>query len=66
VLLGDVIAHESTGSYVYSHKRLTALVGVRDLIVIDTDDAILVADRSRSQEVKAIVDRLKSGKRSEL
>ena len=65
VLLGDVIAHDSTGSYVHSHKRLTALVGVRDLIVIDTDDAILVADKMRAQEVKAIVDRLKSDKRSE-
>jgi mannose-1-phosphate guanylyltransferase/mannose-1-phosphate guanylyltransferase/mannose-6-phosphate isomerase len=66
VLLGDVIAHDSTGSYVHSHRRLTALVGVRDLIVVDTEDALLVADRSRSQDVKAIVDRLKSGKRSEL
>jgi len=65
VLLGDVIAHDSTGSYVRSHKRLTALVGVRDLIVIDTDDAILVADKSRAQDVKAIVDKLKSDKRSE-
>jgi mannose-1-phosphate guanylyltransferase/mannose-6-phosphate isomerase len=65
VLLGDVIAHDSTGSYVHSHKRLTALVGVRDLVVIDTDDAILVADKTRAQEVKAVVDRLKSDKRSE-
>jgi mannose-1-phosphate guanylyltransferase/mannose-6-phosphate isomerase len=65
VLLGDVIAHDSTGSYVRSHHRLTALVGVSDLIVIDTDDAILVADKSRAQEVKAVVDKLKSDKRSE-
>jgi mannose-1-phosphate guanylyltransferase/mannose-6-phosphate isomerase len=65
VFLGDVIAHDSTGSYVHSHRRLTALVGVRDLVVIDTDDAILVADKSRTQEVKAVVDRLKSDKRSE-
>jgi mannose-1-phosphate guanylyltransferase / mannose-6-phosphate isomerase len=65
VLLGDVIAHESSGTYVHSHRRLTALVGVRDLIVIDTDDAILVADKSRAQDVKAVVDRLKSDKRSE-
>lgn len=65
VLLGDVIAHDSTGSYVHSHRRLTALVGVRDLVVIDTDDALLVADKSRAQDVKAIVDRLKSDKRTE-
>jgi mannose-1-phosphate guanylyltransferase / mannose-6-phosphate isomerase len=65
VLLGDVIAHDTTGSYVHSHRRLTALVGVRDLVVIDTDDAILVASKSRAQDVKAVVDRLKSDKRSE-
>jgi mannose-1-phosphate guanylyltransferase/mannose-6-phosphate isomerase len=65
VLLGDVIAHDSTGSYVRSQKRLTALVGVRDLVVIDTDDAILVADKSRAQDVKAVVDKLKSDKRNE-
>jgi len=65
VLIGDVIAHDSTGSYVHSDKQLTALVGVRDLVVIATDDAILVADKSRAQDVKAIVDRLKSDNRSE-
>jgi mannose-1-phosphate guanylyltransferase/mannose-6-phosphate isomerase len=65
VLHGDVIAHDSTGSYVHSEKRLTALVGVHDLVVIATDDAILVADKSRAQDVKAIVDRLKSDNRSE-
>jgi mannose-1-phosphate guanylyltransferase / mannose-6-phosphate isomerase len=65
VLLGDVIAHDSTGSYVHSDGRLIALVGVRDLVVVATDDAILVADKSRAQDVKAIVDRLKSDNRSE-
>jgi mannose-1-phosphate guanylyltransferase/mannose-6-phosphate isomerase len=65
VLLGDVIAHDSTGSYARSSKRLLALVGVRDLVVIDTDDAVLVADRSRAQDVKAVVDRLKTDNRSE-
>ncbi len=65
VLHGDVIVHDATGSYVHSEKRLTALVGVRDLVVIATDDAVLVADKSRAQDVKAIVDRLKSDNRSE-
>ena len=65
VLLGDVVAHDSTGSYVHSHKRLTALVGVKDLVVIDTDDALLIADKSRAQEVKAIVDHLKTANRTE-
>ncbi|HWA03735.1 MAG TPA: mannose-1-phosphate guanylyltransferase/mannose-6-phosphate isomerase [Rhizomicrobium sp.] len=65
VFLGDVIAHDSSGSYVHSHKRLTALVGVRDLVVIDTDDAVLVADKFRAQDVKAIVDRLRTDNRNE-
>ncbi|HVU22449.1 MAG TPA: mannose-1-phosphate guanylyltransferase/mannose-6-phosphate isomerase [Rhizomicrobium sp.] len=65
VLLGDVVAHDSTGSYVHSHKRLTALVGVKDLVVIDTDDALLIADKSRAQDVKAIVDHLKDSNRTE-
>jgi len=65
VLLGDVIAHDSTGSYVHSEKRLTALVGVKDLVVIDTDDALLIADKSRAQDVKAIVDHLKAANRTE-
>lgn len=65
VLLGDVVAHDSTGSYVHSHKRLTALVGVKDLVVIDTDDALLIADKSRAQDVKVIVDHLKNENRTE-
>ena len=65
VFSGDVIAHDSSGSLVHSGKHLTALVGVRDLVVIVTDDALLVADKSRTQDVKAIVDRLKSDGRSE-
>ncbi|HWA90069.1 MAG TPA: mannose-1-phosphate guanylyltransferase/mannose-6-phosphate isomerase [Rhizomicrobium sp.] len=65
VLLGDVIAHDSTGSYVRAGKQLTALVGVRDLVVIATDDAILVADKSRAQDVKHVVDKLKADNRSE-
>jgi mannose-1-phosphate guanylyltransferase/mannose-6-phosphate isomerase len=65
VLHGDVIVHDVTGSYVHSENRLTALVGVRDLVVIATDDAVLVADKARTQDVKAIVDRLKADNRSE-
>jgi mannose-1-phosphate guanylyltransferase/mannose-6-phosphate isomerase len=65
VLLGDVIVHDSTGSYVHAGKQLAALVGVKDLVVIATDDAILVADKGRAQDVKAIVDKLKAGNRTE-
>ena len=65
VLQGDVIAHDAEGSFVRSERGLVALVGTRDLAVIVTRDAVLVADKSKTQDVKAIVDRLKSAKRSE-
>ncbi|MDE2111680.1 MAG: mannose-1-phosphate guanylyltransferase/mannose-6-phosphate isomerase [Alphaproteobacteria bacterium] len=66
VFQGDVVAHDTRGTYVRCEKGLTALVGVRDLVVVATKDAILVADKSRSQDVKAIIDRLKTAGRGEL
>ena len=65
VLQGDVIAQDTRDSFVRSEKDLVALVGVRDLVVVVTKDAVLVADKSRAQDVKCIVDRLKEAKRSE-
>src|SRR5690606_33009748 len=60
---GDVVAVDSRGSYVWS-RRLVALVGVEDLVVVDTDDALLVATKDRVQQVKDVVARLKAGDRS--
>jgi mannose-1-phosphate guanylyltransferase/mannose-6-phosphate isomerase len=65
VLQGDVIVHDSHDSFVRNDKGLTALVGVRDIVVVVTDDAVLVADKRRTQDVKAIVDRLKADNRAE-
>lgn len=65
VLLGDVIAEECHGSYLRSESRLVAAVGVRDLVVVETADAVLVADRNSVQNVKQIVSRLKREQRSE-
>ncbi len=65
VLVGDVVAYDTKGSFVHSEKTLTALIGVRDLVVVATKDAILVSDKNRTQDVKAIVDRLKAADRSE-
>jgi mannose-1-phosphate guanylyltransferase/mannose-1-phosphate guanylyltransferase/mannose-6-phosphate isomerase len=64
-LIGDVIATDSRNSYVRGDGRLIAVVGVEDLIVVDTADALLVAPRAKAQEVKAVVDRLKAAGRSE-
>lgn len=65
VLQGDVIAYDARDSFVRSEERLVALVGVRNLAVVVTKDAVLVADKARAQDVKIIVDRLKAAKRSE-
>jgi mannose-1-phosphate guanylyltransferase/mannose-6-phosphate isomerase len=65
VFQGDVLVHDSQDSFVRSDKGLTALVGVKDLVVVVTDDAVLVADKRRAQDVKEIVSKLKSMQRTE-
>lgn len=60
---GDVIVVDSRNSYAYS-RRLVALVGVDDLVVVETDDAVLVARKDRVQQVKDVVARLKADQRS--
>ncbi|RZA20306.1 MAG: mannose-1-phosphate guanylyltransferase/mannose-6-phosphate isomerase [Lysobacteraceae bacterium] len=61
---GDVIAIDSRNSYAYA-RRLVALVGVEDLVVVETDDAVLVAHKDRVQQVKDVVARLKSEQRTQ-
>lgn len=58
VFSGDVFALDTTGSFIRAEKRFIAAVGLKDLIIIDTPDALLVCDKERSQEVKKIVARL--------
>lgn len=65
VCVGDVIAENSQNCYFRSSGRLIAALDVYDLAVIETADAILVADRRKTQNVKKIVDRLKNEDRSE-
>ena len=57
---GDAIFVDSENTYVQSDDRLVATVGVSDLLVIDTPDALLVANPARAQEVKQVVARLKA------
>jgi mannose-1-phosphate guanylyltransferase/mannose-6-phosphate isomerase len=64
-LIGDVLNHDSHNTLVHATSRLVALVGVSDLVVIETADAVLVASKSRSQEVKAIVNLLTANNREE-
>ena len=61
---GDVIAIDSRNSYVWA-RRLVALVGVDDLVVVETDDAVLVARKDKVQQVKDVVTQLKAGQRTQ-
>lgn len=63
--LGDVLQTDSDNTLVLANSRLVTLVGVRDLVVIETADAVLVASKSRSQDVKVIVNQLTVNKREE-
>jgi len=63
--LGDVLTTDSRNTLVHATTRLVSLVGVENLIVVETPDAVLVADKSRSQDVKHIVNQLQKTKREE-
>lgn len=62
---GDVIASNSKNSLIYSSDRLVTVVGIENLIVVETADAVLVAGRENSQDVKHIVSQLDAQKREE-
>jgi mannose-1-phosphate guanylyltransferase/mannose-6-phosphate isomerase len=62
---GDVLLEDVSNSYVRSQDRLLAVIGVDNLIVVETPDAVMVADKSRVQDVKAIVKKLKAAGRDE-
>lgn len=62
---GDVLLHDTRNSLVHSHSRLVATVGIEDLVVVETEDAVLVAGRAHAQDTKRIVEQLKAASRSE-
>lgn len=65
VIQGDVQTINTSDSLLLSHHRLVAVVGLKDVIVIETPDAVLVAHRDSAQEVKDVVTQLKTNGRSE-
>ena len=65
VFKGDVLSHASQNSYVHADSRLVTLVGVDDLVVVETKDAVLVAHKDKVQDVKKIVEQIKNGSRQE-
>jgi mannose-1-phosphate guanylyltransferase/mannose-1-phosphate guanylyltransferase/mannose-6-phosphate isomerase len=65
VKTGDVIVEDGRGNLIRSDSRLVAALGVDNLVIVATDDAVLVTARERDQDVKRIVDRLHEAKRTE-
>jgi mannose-1-phosphate guanylyltransferase/mannose-6-phosphate isomerase len=66
VVTGNVIPVDSSGCLLMGSEHMVAAVGVSDLIVVDTEDALLVCPRGRSQEVRKVVDRLRGDGRRDL
>ncbi len=62
---GDAILEDTTGCYVRSKDTLVTTVGVKDLVIVETRDTLLVADKNRAQDVTKIVARLKTANRKE-
>lgn len=62
---GPVAAIDARNNFISSEGKLTALVGVENLVVVVTDDAILVADRARAEDLKKLVEKLRAEKRTE-
>ncbi|MGB3385338.1 MAG: mannose-1-phosphate guanylyltransferase/mannose-6-phosphate isomerase [Marinomonas sp.] len=65
VLLGDVMAENANNCLVRAESRLVAAVGVNNLVIVETADAVLVMDKNNAQDVKKIVKRLKAEERDE-
>jgi len=64
-LSGDIIADDTRSSYILAENKLVTTIGVADLIIVDTKDALLVAHKDKSEDVKKIVDELKRRDRAE-
>jgi mannose-1-phosphate guanylyltransferase / mannose-6-phosphate isomerase len=62
---GDVMLEDAVNTYVHASSRLVSAVGVNDLVIVETADAVLVTDKAHSQQVKKIVNRLEATKRHE-
>ena len=65
VIQGDVLLHDVTNSYIRAENKLVAAVGLNNHVIVETDDAVLVAHKDDDQQVKKIVEQLKNLQRSE-
>ncbi len=62
---GDVLTVDTSNSFIHSSNKLVSVIGLQNLVVIETDDAVMIASKDKVQDVKNIVDQLKSLNRSE-
>lgn len=62
---GDVLTVDTENSFIHSSNKLVTVIGVKNLVVVETDDAVMIAAKDRVQDVKLIVDQLKAQHRSE-
>jgi mannose-1-phosphate guanylyltransferase/mannose-6-phosphate isomerase len=62
---GDTLLEDTANTYVSAQRALIATLGVKDLVIVETPDAVLVADKARAQDVGKLVSRLKAQKRTE-
>lgn len=65
VIVGDIFSHETKNSFIYAESGIVATVGVENLVVVQTKDAVLVSERNKVQDVKKIVEQIKNSGRSE-
>ena len=65
VTRGDVLVEDCAGCYVHADSRLVAALGLHDMVIVETADAVLVAPRAKVQDVKKLVTRIKAAGRME-
>ena len=61
---GEAVLVDTTGSLIFGDRRLIAAIGVKDLIIVDTEDALLVVPRARAQDVRKVVEALKRARKT--
>ena len=64
-IIGDVINFNTNNCYIDSENKLTALIGVSNLVVVNTQDSLLICDKNKTQDVKLVVEHLKKNNRTE-
>ena len=64
-IMGDVLTVDTSNSFIHAHSKLVTVVGLDNVIIVETDDAVMVAAKDRVQDVKEIVDQLKAKNRTE-